>query len=60
MAEPESQTAYRRRMHTERAHAHMRNNGLQLLVRGSEKVKAVLLWHANAVNFRQFKRLGWV
>jgi transposase len=61
MAEPESQTAYRRRMHTERPHAHMRNNGLhRLLVRGSEKVKAVLLWHANAVNFRQFKRLGWV
>jgi hypothetical protein len=39
----------------------MRNNGLhQLLVRGTEKVKAVLLWHANAVNFRQFKRLGWL
>jgi hypothetical protein len=61
MAEPESQTTYRRRMHTERPHAHMRNNGLhRLLVRGSEKVKAVLLWHANAINFRQFKRLGWV
>jgi hypothetical protein len=37
----------------------MRNRGLQrLLVRGADKVKAVVLWRAHAFNFLQFKRLG--
>ena len=50
---------YRRRFATERPHAHMRNHGLrQLLVRGKEKVKAVVLWHVHAFNFLQFKRLN--
>jgi transposase len=61
MATAEGQAAYRRRFATERPHAHMRNHGLrQLLVRGADKVKAVMLWHAHAFNFLQFKRLGWV
>ena len=34
----------------------MRNHGLrQLLVRGKEKVKAVVLWHVHAFNFLQLK-----
>ena len=61
MATEESQAVYRRRFATERPHAHMRNHGLrQLLVRGVEKVKAVMLWHVTAFNFLQFKRLGWI
>jgi hypothetical protein len=28
------------------------------LVRGKEKVKAVVLWHVHAFNFLQFKRLN--
>lgn len=61
MATEEGQAIYQRRFATERPHAHMRNNGLrQLLVRGVEKVKAVMLLHATAFNFLQFKRLGWV
>lgn len=60
MATPEGLAFYRRRFATERPHAHMRNHGLQrLLVRGIDKVKAVVLWHAHAFNFLQFKRLGW-
>ena len=40
---------------------HMRNHGLRrLLVRGIDKVKAVVLWHVHAFNFLQFKRLGLV
>jgi hypothetical protein len=39
----------------------MRNHGLRrLLVRGVDKVKAVMLWHIHAFNFLQFKRLGLV
>jgi hypothetical protein len=60
MATEEGQDAYGRRFATERPHAHMRNHGLrQLLVRGTDKVKAVMLWHVHAFNFLQFKRLGW-
>lgn len=58
MASEEGMALYRRRFATERPHAHMRNHGLrQLLVRGKEKVKAVVLWHVHAFNFLQFKRL---
>lgn len=58
MASEEGMALYRRRFATERPHAHMRNHGLrQVLVRGKEKVKAVVLWHVHAFNFLQFKRL---
>jgi hypothetical protein len=61
MATEEGQAIYRRRWPTERPHAHMRNHGLrQLLVRGIEKVKVVVLMHAIAFNFLQFKRLGLI
>jgi transposase len=60
MAGQPAQAIYRRRFATERPHAHMRNHGLRrLLVRGIDKVKAVVLWHIHAFNFLQFKRLGW-
>jgi transposase len=60
MATEEGKTIYKRRFATERPHAHMRNHGLQrLLVRGVDKVKAVMLWHAHAFNFLQGKRLAW-
>jgi hypothetical protein len=59
MASEQGQATYRRRFATERPHAHMRNHGLRrLLVRGVDKVKAVILWHVHAFNFLQFKRLG--
>jgi transposase len=59
MASEQGQAIYKQRFATERPHAHMRNHGLQrLLVRGATKVKAVMLWHAHAFNFLQFKRLG--
>jgi transposase len=59
MATDQAQAIYRRRFATERPHAHMRNRGLRrLLVRGIDKVKAVVLWHVHAFNFLQFKRLG--
>jgi len=59
MASQQGQAIYRRRFATERPHAHMRNHGLRrLLVRGIDKVKAVVLWHVHAFNFLQFKRLG--
>ena len=61
MASEQGQAVYKRRFATERPHAHMRNHGLQrLLVRGLDKVKAVVLWHVHAFNFLQFKRLGWI
>ena len=61
MASEQGQAIYKRRFATERPHADMRNRGLQRLqVRGADKVKAVVLWHAHAFNFLQFKRLGWV
>lgn len=59
MVSEEGMTLYRRRFATERPHAHMRNHGLrQVLVRGIDKVKAVVLWHVHAFNFLQFKRLN--
>jgi transposase len=59
MATEDGQAIYHRRFATERPHAHMRNHGLRrLLVRGIEKVKAVVLWHVHAFNFLQFKRLA--
>jgi transposase len=59
IATDHAQAIYRRRFATERPHAHMRNHGLRrLLVRGIDKVKAVVLWHVHAFNFLQFKRLG--
>lgn len=58
MASEQGQAIYRRRFATERPHAHMRNHGLRrLLVRGIDKVKAVVLWHVHAFNFLQFRRL---
>ena len=58
MASEPAQAIYKRRFATERPHAHMRNHGLhRLLVRGIDKVKAVVLWHVHAFNFLQFKRL---
>ena len=61
MATEQGQAVYRRRFATERPHGHMRNHGLrQLLVRGKEKVKAVVLLHVTAFNFLQFNRLGWI
>lgn len=60
MASEQGQDIYKRRFACERPHAHMRNHGLQqLLVRGRDKVKAVMLWHVHAFNFLQFQRLGW-
>jgi transposase len=51
MASPEGQAIYRQRPPSECIHALMRMRGLQrLLVRGREKVRAVLLWHALAHN----------
>lgn len=61
MATPQGLATYRQRFATERPHAHMRTHGLQrLLVRGADKVKAVMLWHVHAFNFLQFKRMGWL
>jgi transposase len=61
MASPQGQQTYKRRWPTERPHAHMRNHGLrQLLVRGADKVKAVVFLHVTAFNFLQFKRLSWI
>ena len=49
---------YDQRIKAERAHAHMRNRGLrQLLVRGLEKAKAVVLWQVTAYNFMQTRFL---
>ena len=61
MASEQGRATYKRRFATERPHAHMRNHGLQrLLLKGANKVKAVLLWHVHAFNFLQFKRLAWI
>lgn len=59
MVSEQGMDLYRKRFATERPHAHMRNHGLrQVLVRGKEKVKAIVLWHVHAFNFLQFKRLN--
>jgi hypothetical protein len=57
MASEAGQATYKRRFATERPHADMRNRGLQqLLVRGIDKAKAVVLWHVHAFNFMQLNR----
>jgi len=54
MSSVEGLAIYRKRFATERPHAHMRNRGLtRLMVRGLEKVKAVILWYVTAYNFQQ-------
>jgi transposase len=58
MSEEAGREIYKQRMCCERAHASMRNQGLtRLLVRGKQKVKAVLLWHVHAFNFTAIMRL---
>jgi transposase len=58
MATPEGQAIYKGRFATERPHGHMRTHGLhRVLVRGIDKVAAVVLWHVHAFNFLQFRRL---
>ena len=54
MSSEEGIKAYQKRFATERPHADMRNRGLtRLLVRGTTKVKAVVLWYVTAYNFLQ-------
>jgi transposase len=51
MASEQGKAMYRLRCQAECIHAHMRNRGLQrLLLRGQQKVRAVLLWFAVAHN----------
>jgi transposase len=58
MAWSQAMAVYRKRFATERPHADMRNRGLhRLLVRGIDKVRAVVLWHVHAFNFLQMQRL---
>lgn len=59
MASPEGQAIYRERSICECIHARWRNwNLIRLKVRGSAKVKAVMLWHALANNILQGHRLA--
>src|ERR1700754_419211 len=54
----EGAAMYHRRFATERPHADMRNRGLiRVMVRGIDKVKAVVLWHVHAYNFLTISRL---
>jgi len=58
MASPEGQATYRHRPPSECIHALMRMRNLQrFLVRGREKVRAVLLWHAVAHNLTRLHAL---
>jgi transposase len=58
MAREDGQAQYRKRFATERPHADMRNRGLQrFLVRGKDKVKAVVLWFVHAHNFLRLQSL---
>ena len=58
MATEEGMALYRKRFATERPHADMRNRGLQrFVVRGKEKVKAVVLWFVHAHNFLRIQTL---
>lgn len=59
MGQPESQAIYRERASSaELTNAGCRNRGLwQFVVRGLKKVKAVVLWHALANNFKCHQRL---
>lgn len=56
MASDAGKEIYKRRSPAECPHAHFRRRGLnQLLVRGREKVRAVLLWHALAHNLTRLQ-----
>jgi transposase len=58
MTSEEGMAIYNRRFATERPHADMRNRGLtRVLVRGIDKVKAVVLWHVHVYNFLTLRRL---
>ena len=58
MASEEGKTRYRRRCIAELINARLKNCGLgRILVRGREKVQAVVLWFALAHNFRLALRL---
>jgi transposase len=58
MSGDDGKALYSRRFATERPHADMRNRGLtRVLVRGMEKVKAIVLWHVHAYNFLTISRL---
>jgi transposase len=58
MMSGEGAAMYHRRFATERPHADMRNRGLiRVMVRGIDKVKAIVLWHVHAYNFLTISRL---
>jgi hypothetical protein len=58
MGSDDGKVLYNRRFATERPHADMRNRGLTgVLVRGIDRVKAVVLWHVHAYNFLTISRL---
>jgi transposase len=59
MSTPTGKAIYRHRAKAECIHAHFRRRGLKtVLVRGIEKVKAVLLWHAIAHNMLRMAALA--
>lgn len=59
MSTPTGKAIYRHRAKAECIHAHFRRRGLKaVLVRGIEKVRAVLLWHAIAHNMMRMAALG--
>jgi transposase len=59
MSTPTGKAIYRRRAIAECIHAHFRRRGLNvILVRGMEKAKAVLLWHAIAHNMMRAQATG--
>lgn len=58
MSSDDGKALYNRRFATERPHADRRNRGLtRVLVRGIDRVKAVVLWHVHAYNFLTISRL---
>jgi len=58
MSTPTGKAIYRRRTRAECVHAHFRRRGLNtFLVRGMQKVRAVLLWHAIAHNMMRMAAL---
>jgi transposase len=58
MSSEDGKAVYRRRAKAERVNADLRNRGLQrLLLRGRDKVRAVLLWFAVAHNLMRAVRL---
>jgi len=59
MTTPTGKAIYRHRSKAECIHAHFRRRGLRaVLVRGIEKVRAVLLWHAIAHNMMRMAALA--